>query len=162
MKTKNVIIFIVTTIVLILVTMVIPITILRGINLEKYYVHSAFGPFQNLRNVSSNENATDEIRLEASKIYTNFVDIVQEQHKEFYSCATIMGIILGGILLVLGILFLKNAKIKAVSISIIIVGVLAICVYLFLNLVYPLYSSNGKPSKEEQEWLKEQGIIPTK
>ncbi len=152
MKIKDVIVFIVLVIALFVVTVVIPMSILRGINF------SIFGTIENLQKVCSNENATDEIRIYAGDLYEGTFDIIKEQRKEFYLAATIMGIIFGGVLVVLGILFLKDAKLKAIPISIITAGVTVICVYLYLNLAYPFYSSAGKVTEEDKEWLESHNI----
>ena len=48
---------------------------------------------------------------------------------------------------------LKSSKLKVASISLIISGIITIAVYLFLNNVYPLYSSNGQFTEEEQQYI---------
>ena len=153
MKIKNIIICIITLIISLIVSLVIPITIRRGINLEKYYYHSTFGPFDNLTLVCSDENATDEIKENAQAVYTELVGIVKQQHKEFYNMTSIMGIIIGVVLLILGIIMLKSSKLKGASISLIISGIITIATYLFLNNVYPLFSSNGQFTKDEKDYI---------
>ena len=48
---------------------------------------------------------------------------------------------------------LKSSTLKGASISLIISGIITIAVYLFLNNVYPLFSSNGQFTKDEKDYI---------
>ncbi len=129
MKAKSIIIFILTLIVSLSISLVIPITIRRGINLEKYYSHSVFGLFDSLTLVCSDENATNQIRENAQAVYTELINIVKEQHKEFYTMTSIMGIIIGIVLLAVGVVLLKIGNLKELSFSLITAGIITVAIY---------------------------------